>query len=106
MMTSAQLRPQNAAPPSPRLFLAWLERASPGEALVYHRGLLAHDRSKACDLSEAERRSLAGIADAVFQAAEQGQVHLVQRRNGPGSFRYLAIRAAATRATRVTRHAA
>ena len=35
----------------------------------------------------------------VFQAAEQGQVHLVQRRRGPFDFSYLAIKSvrAATR---------
>ena len=43
-------------------------------------------------LSDADRRALAKIADAVFQAAEQGQVHLVQRRRGPFDFSYLAIK--------------
>jgi hypothetical protein len=31
-------------------------------------------------------------ADAAFEAAEQGRVHLVQRRHGPFDFSYLAIK--------------
>ena len=90
-MTSAQLRPQHVALPSARLFLAWLEQAHPGEVLVYHRGLLAHDRARS-DLAETERRQIARIADAAFAAAEEGRVHLVQRRHGPFDFSYLAIK--------------
>jgi hypothetical protein len=91
MMTSAQLRPQHVALPSARRFLAWLERGQPGEVLVYHRGLLAHDRARS-DLTETERRQVARIADAAFAAAEEGRVHLVQRRHGPLDFSYLAVR--------------
>jgi hypothetical protein len=91
MMTLAQLRPQHVALPSARRFLAWLERGQPGEALVYHRGLLAHDRARP-DLTETERRQVARIADAAFAAAEEGRVHLVQLRHGPFDFSYLAIK--------------
>ena len=94
-MTSAPLRPQHVALPSARLFLAWLKRAQPGEVLVYHRGLLAHDRARS-DLTEPERRHVARIADAAFEAAERGHVCLVQRRHGPGDFSYLAIKALAS----------
>jgi hypothetical protein len=92
MMTSAQLRPPHPALPSARLFHAWLERAQPGEMLVYHRGLLAHDRARS-DLTETQRRRVAKTADAAFEAAEQGRVHLIQRRHGPFAFSYLAIKA-------------
>jgi hypothetical protein len=51
--------------------------------------LLAHDRARS-DLTETERRYVARIADAAFEAAEQGHVYLVQR---PGDFSYLAIKA-------------
>ena len=70
---------------------------------VYHRGLLIWDRSPASGLTETDRRALAKIANAVFQAAEQGEVHLVQRRNGPFDFSYLAIKAAPARGKRVPR---
>ena len=73
-------------------FRAWLARAKPGEQIEYHLGLLTWDRSPASGLAEGDRRALGKTADAVFQAAEQGQVHLVQRRNGPFDFSYLAIR--------------
>jgi hypothetical protein len=92
MMTSAQLWPPHVALLSARRFLGWLERAQPGEVLAYHRGLLAHDRARS-DLTETERRHVARIADAAFEAAEQGHVCLVQRRHGPGDFSYLAIKA-------------
>ena len=82
-------------------FRGWLARAEPCSWFEYHRGLLIWDRSPASGLAEGDRRALAKIANAVFQAAEQGQVHLVQRRNGAFDFSYLAIksvRAAARRA--------
>jgi hypothetical protein len=74
-------------------FRAWLARAKPGEQIEYHLGLLTWDRSPASGLAEGDRRALGKIADVVFQAAEQGQVHLVQRRTGPFDFSYLAVKA-------------
>jgi hypothetical protein len=78
--------------PSRVAFSGWLERARAGEQLEYHRGLLIWDRSPASDLADHDRRTLAEMADAVFQAAEDGRVHLVQRRRGPFDFSYLAIK--------------
>jgi hypothetical protein len=74
-------------------FYRWLECARAGEQLEYHRGLLTRDRSPASELADDDRRALAEIADAVFRAAEGGQVHLVQRRHWPFDFSYLAIKA-------------
>jgi hypothetical protein len=74
-------------------FLSWLARSEPGAALEYHRGLLILDRSPASELSEDERRTVAKIADAVSSAAEDRLVHLVQCRNGPFDFSYVAIKA-------------
>jgi hypothetical protein len=74
-------------------FHAWLVRAKPGEQLEYHRGHLFWNRSPASDLAEDERRALAKLADTALQAAEAGFVYLVQRRNGPFDFSYLAIKA-------------
>ena len=80
-------------------FRGWLARAESCSWFEYHRGLLIWDRSPASALSDSHRRALAKIANVVFQAAEQGQVHLVQRRRGPFDFSYLAIKSvrAATR---------
>ena len=77
-------------------FWSWLARSEPGAALEYHRGLLILDRSPASELSEDERRVVARLADAALQAAEEGRVHLVQRRNGAFDFSYLAIKAGTT----------
>ena len=74
-------------------FWSWLARSEPGAALEYHRGLLILDRSPASELSEDERRVVARLADAALQAAEEGRVHLVQRRNAPFDFSYLAVKA-------------
>jgi hypothetical protein len=73
-------------------FRGWLARAESCSWFAYHRGLLIWDRSPASGLTETDRRALAKIANAVFQAAEQGEVHLAQRRNGPFDFSYLAIK--------------
>ena len=74
-------------------FYRWLDRACAGEQLEYHRGLLTRDRSPASELAEVDRRALAEVADTVFREAEEGRVHLVQRRHGPFDFSYLAIKA-------------
>jgi hypothetical protein len=79
--------------PSRVALYGWLQRARAGEQLEYHRGLLTWDRSPASDLADPDRRALAEVADAVFRAAEDGGVHLVQRRRGPFDFSYLAIKA-------------
>lgn len=77
-------------------FNRWLLRALPGQQLEYHRGLLVRDRSPASELAEDGRRALARIADAALEAADDGLVHLVQSRNGPFDFSYLAIKAGIT----------
>jgi hypothetical protein len=72
-------------------FRRWLMRSAPGASLEYHRGHLIWDRAPASDLTRGERQALCRIADAALEAAERGLVHLVQRRNGPFDFSYLAI---------------
>jgi hypothetical protein len=92
-MTSQDARPsQHAALPA-ALFRAWVARAKPGERLEYHQGFLTVDRSPGSRLAEHERRLLTTLAGAALSAAEADQVHLVQRRNGPADFSYLAIKA-------------
>ena len=73
-------------------FCAWLGQAHPGDALVYHRGLLALDASINSQTPKSDaRHELGRIARRAWWAAEQGLIHLLQRRNGPDDFTYLAI---------------
>jgi hypothetical protein len=73
-------------------FCAWLGQAHPGDALVYHRGVLALDASINSQTPSSDaRRELARVARRAWWAAEQGLIHLLQRRNGPDDFTYLAI---------------
>jgi hypothetical protein len=81
-------------------FRGWLARTGSCPWFEYHRGLLTWDRSPASGRAEGDRRALGRIADAVFRAAEQGQVHLVQRRQGPFDFSYLAIKSVRAAARR------
>ena len=73
-------------------FCVWLGQADTGDVLAYHRGFLALDTSS-CSLMRAEtdRKELVRLARRAWWAAQRGLVHLVQRRNGPDDFTYLAI---------------
>ena len=63
---------------------AWLGQAVPGDILEYHRGFLALDGTpQASRLDDKARRELVRVGQRAFWAAEQGLVHLVQRRIGP-----------------------
>jgi hypothetical protein len=71
---------------------AWLGQASPGNALVYHRGFLTMDRSRVGgQLREQDATELSRVADRAWLAAELGLADLVQRRNGPNEFTYLIV---------------
>lgn len=73
-------------------FLGWLGQAEPGESIIYHRGFLALDASSyGHTLAVSERQALARLAHRAWCLGQQGLVHLVQRRNGPDDFTYLAI---------------
>ena len=73
-------------------FCAWLGQAHPNAVLAYHRGLLALDASLYGQTFKGDaRRELASVARRAWWAAEQGLIDLVQRRNGPDDFTYLAI---------------
>lgn len=74
------------------MFCAWLGQAHPGDALIYHRGVLALDASISSQTPKSDaRRELARVARRAWWAASQGLVHLVQRRNGVDDFSYIAI---------------
>ena len=66
--------------------------AAPGEAIVYHVGLLARDRDKvASELPPERRDDLEAIARRVMAMAEAGLGHLVQRRVAPMRCAYLLV---------------
>ena len=66
--------------------------AMPGDAIVYHIGLLARDRDKvATTLSPELREDLEAVARRVWAMAEAGLGHLLQRRVAPECFAYLLI---------------
>lgn len=66
--------------------------AAPGDAIVYHIGLLARDRDKvATSLAADERDELETIARRAWQMAEAGLAHLLQRRVADERFAYLLI---------------
>jgi len=71
---------------------AWIAQADTGDALIYHRGFLVVDADKSLSTLPKDRReALRGVADAAFRAAEQGLVHLVQKRLDTDRFAYIAI---------------
>ncbi|MGE0424958.1 MAG: hypothetical protein AB7O88_22055 [Reyranellaceae bacterium] len=72
-------------PTTEAAFVDWMCAARPGDASVYHRGLLAADRSNGSN------PKLARLANCALWAAERQLVHLVQRRHGPKDYAYLAI---------------
>jgi hypothetical protein len=66
--------------------------AMPGEAIMYHLGLLARDRDKvASELPAEHREDLEVVARRVWAMAEAGLGHLVQRRVAEGRCAYLLI---------------
>lgn len=84
---------RSAEPPlTETMFCAWFGSAVPGDRIVYHRGFLAVDASPLTStVPDAERRALLSVAERALQLADDGLVHLVQRRMGEGDFIYLAI---------------
>ena len=86
--------------PSPVLFTdeaaycEWIAQATPGASTVYFRGHLAYDRMPSADtFNEPDRRRLVAVARRAMQAAEDGMVHLVQRRHGPADYSYIVVKA-------------
>jgi hypothetical protein len=72
--------------------LAWLNQAEVGDAIEYHRGSLAFDRSSRGQArSENDRITLDHLATLAMRLANRGLVHLIQRRIGPDRYGYLAI---------------
>lgn len=75
-------------------FCDWIAHAAPGASTLYFRGHLAYDRMPSANtFREPERKRLIAVARRAMQAAEDGLVHLVQRRHGPCDYSYLAVKA-------------
>jgi hypothetical protein len=73
-------------------FCGWLGQAEPGDTISYHRGFLVLDRAPSNrQLSNSRRAELDLLATCAMRASEYDLVHLVQRRNAPLDFSYLAI---------------
>ena len=70
----------------------WLGKAKPGDMIEYYRGFLAGDLwANGSRFTERERHELMTISRRARWASVQGLAHLVQRRNGPDDFSYLAV---------------
>jgi hypothetical protein len=79
-------------PISEMMFLAWIAQAAAGEHIEYFRGHLCIDRAGyGRRMTLEERRELNSVSTRAMKLAEQGLIHLVQRRIGPGEFSYVAI---------------
>jgi hypothetical protein len=70
----------------------WLSQAEPGATLEYHRGFLGVDRTPlGQSMSLKDRIDLIDVAERAMRLAEQGLIHLVQRRIADDTFSYLAV---------------
>jgi hypothetical protein len=71
---------------------AWLGAATPGDAIVYHRGALARQLCPQLKLLEQDERvRLAKLAARAWRLAETGLACLVQRRLGFEDYQYLLV---------------
>jgi hypothetical protein len=75
-------------------FCDWIANALPGVAMIYFRGYLACDRMPSqSPFGDKDRKRLVAVANRALRAAEDGLVHLIQRRHGPQDYSYIAIKA-------------
>lgn len=75
-------------------FLAWIDRAAPGERIAYHEGLLGVDRVRGpSSLPEPVRGELDRVAGLAMTLADAGHLLLAQRRVAEDRVAYLAIMA-------------
>ena len=70
----------------------WVGTASPGDRLSYHQGYLAIDAAPCSTWrTPADRHELRRTASRAWQLAEQGLVHLVQRRDDACNYTYFVV---------------
>ena len=73
-------------------FCAWLGQVEPGDIFEYYQGFLGVDLTPFGNpMNSKTRAELARTRARVYDLAERGFVHLVQRRLGADIFSYLAI---------------
>jgi hypothetical protein len=78
-------------PSSVEQFRKWLRHARRKDRLVYYEGFIMFDRgSDNRDTRTAEQSEIARLADVVREAHESGFVTMIQKRNGPGNYSYIA----------------
>ena len=88
-MTTAALLSRAELPITERELGTWVDRASPGDVLIYFKGFLALDRvAQGSRLSERDREELVRVADRALRAAYRGWAHAVQKRLGPDRYEY------------------
>ena len=63
-----------------RGFVGWMERAKPGDRVIYHSGLLMADRLKSQRGTMRKHTMLDRLADRALASATTGRVRLFQRR--------------------------
>jgi hypothetical protein len=84
--------PPNRLPVDDIGLCTWFGQATIGQGLVYHRGLLARDRSPtASPLPRRDQAELSRIARRALALAEAGLARLIQRRLGPDDYEYQII---------------
>ena len=70
----------------------WVGQATPGDRLAYHWGYLAIDTGVDSRFgSPAQRQELRRVANRAWQLAQDGVVHLVQRRDGDAEYSYFVV---------------
>jgi hypothetical protein len=70
----------------------WLQEAKPGQAIQYFEGHLGPGTdAMGLPLPESERQAVARVADRLWRAAQHDLVHLLQRRQGPTNWSYIAV---------------
>lgn len=74
-------------------FVNWLGVAGAGEQMVYAVGFLSVAAHKADLNKDPDAPKLEAVQKATWKAHERGNVHLVQRRLGPDTFEYRAVKA-------------
>lgn len=92
-------------PPTEAALCAWVGHAVPGDRFVYHLGFLAIDLAPdSRSITPEQRRVTRALAARAWKLAQQGLVHLVQRRETAGEFTYFAVARSRPRAAGTTLH--
>jgi hypothetical protein len=77
---------------SERRFLAWIDRAQPGDRIAYHEGLLGVDRARGPSaLPDPIRTEINRVASIAMDLADAGHLLLAQHRVAEDRIAYLAI---------------